>query len=50
MLVLLMELLVGVVLSYLDMSAPMQPVHLLLGVLCFALVFYTAMRIQFKRA
>lgn len=50
MLVLLMELLVGVVLSYLDMPAPMQPVHLLLGVLCFALVFYTAMRIQFKRA
>jgi cytochrome c oxidase assembly protein subunit 15 len=49
MLVLLMELLVGVVLSYLDMPAPMQPVHLLLGVLCFALVFYTAMRIQFKR-
>jgi cytochrome c oxidase assembly protein subunit 15 len=50
MLVLLLELLVGIVLSYLDMPAPMQPLHLLLGVLCFALVFYTAMRIQFKRA
>jgi cytochrome c oxidase assembly protein subunit 15 len=49
LLVLLMELLVGIVLSYLDMPAPMQPMHLLLGVLCFALVFYTAMRIQFKR-
>jgi cytochrome c oxidase assembly protein subunit 15 len=50
MLVLMLELLVGIVLAYLDMPAPMQPVHLLLGVLCFALVFYAALRIQFKRA
>jgi len=49
MLVLMLELLVGIVLAYLDMPAPMQPVHLLLGVLCFALVFYAALRIQFKR-
>jgi len=49
MLVLMLELLVGVVLAYLDMPAPMQPIHLLLGVLCFALVFYAALRLQFKR-
>jgi xanthosine utilization system XapX-like protein len=49
MLVLLLELLVGIVLAYLDMPAPMQPLHLLLGVLCFALVFYTALRVQFNR-
>lgn len=49
MLVLMLELLVGVVLAYLDMPAPMQPLHLLLGVLCFALVFYAALRVQFKR-
>jgi cytochrome c oxidase assembly protein subunit 15 len=50
MLVLMLELLVGIVLAYLDMPAPMQPLHLLLGVLCFALVFYAALRVQFKRA
>lgn len=50
MLVLLIEVLVGIVLAYLDMPAPAQPLHLLLGVLCFALVFYASMRIQFKRA
>jgi cytochrome c oxidase assembly protein subunit 15 len=49
MLVLMLELLVGIVLAYLDMPAPMQPIHLLLGVLCFALVFYATLRIQFKR-
>jgi cytochrome c oxidase assembly protein subunit 15 len=49
MLVLMLELLVGIVLAYLDVPAPMQPVHLLLGVLCFALVFYTGLRLQFKR-
>jgi cytochrome c oxidase assembly protein subunit 15 len=49
MLVLLAELLVGIVLAYLDMPAPAQPLHLLLGVLCFALVFYATLRIQFKR-
>jgi cytochrome c oxidase assembly protein subunit 15 len=49
MLVLMLELLVGIVLAYLDVPAPMQPVHLLLGVLCFALVFYATLRIQFKR-
>ena len=49
MLVLMLELLVGIVLAYLDMPAPMQPLHLLLAVLCFALVFYTGLRIQFKR-
>lgn len=50
MLVLLCEVLIGIVLSYLDMPAPMQPLHLLMGVLCFALVFYAALRVQFKRA
>ena len=50
MLVLMLELLVGIVLAYLDIPAPMQPIHLLLGVLCFALVFYASLRIQFKRA
>jgi cytochrome c oxidase assembly protein subunit 15 len=50
MLVLLLELLVGIVLAYLEMPAPAQPLHLLLGVMCFALVFYAALRIQFKRA
>jgi len=50
MLVLMLELLVGIVLAYVDMPAPMQPLHLLLGVLCFALVFYAALRVQFKRA
>jgi cytochrome c oxidase assembly protein subunit 15 len=50
MLVLMLELLVGIVLAYLDMPAPMQPLHLLLGVLCFALVFYSGLRVQFKRA
>jgi cytochrome c oxidase assembly protein subunit 15 len=49
MLVLMLELLVGIVLAYLDMPAPMQPIHLLLGVLCFALVFYAGLRLQFKR-
>lgn len=49
MLVLLMEILAGVILAYLDMPAPMQPLHLLLGVLCFALVFYTTLRVQFQR-
>jgi cytochrome c oxidase assembly protein subunit 15 len=49
MLVLLFEVLIGIVLSYLDMPAPMQPLHLLMGVLCFALVFYAALRVQFKR-
>jgi cytochrome c oxidase assembly protein subunit 15 len=49
MLMLLLELLVGIVLAYLEMPAPMQPLHLLLGVLCFALVFYTALRVQFNR-
>jgi len=50
MLVLMLELLVGIVLAYLDMPAPMQPLHLLLGVLCFALVFYSGLRVQFRRA
>jgi len=50
MLVLMLELLVGIVLAYVDMPAPMQPLHLLLGVLCFALVFYAGLRVQFKRA
>jgi cytochrome c oxidase assembly protein subunit 15 len=49
MLVLMLELLVGIILAYLDMPAPSQPIHLLLGVLCFALVFYAALRLQFKR-
>jgi len=49
MLVLMLELLVGIVLAYLDMPAPMQPIHLLLGVLSFALVFYAGLRLQFKR-
>jgi cytochrome c oxidase assembly protein subunit 15 len=50
MLVLMLELLVGIILAYLDVPAPSQPIHLLLGVLCFALVFYAALRLQFKRA
>jgi cytochrome c oxidase assembly protein subunit 15 len=50
MLVLMLELLVGIVLAYVEMPAPMQPLHLLLGVLCFALVFYAGLRVQFKRA
>jgi len=49
MLVLMLELLVGIILAYLDMPAPSQPIHLLLGVLCFSLVFYAALRLQFKR-
>ena len=49
MLLLMLELLIGIVLAYLDMPSPMQPLHLLLGVLCFALVFYATLRVQFKR-
>ena len=50
MLVLMLELLVGIILAYLDVPAPSQPIHLLLGVLCFALVFYASLRLQFERA
>jgi cytochrome c oxidase assembly protein subunit 15 len=42
------EILTGIVLAYLGMPALAQPVHLLLGVLCFALSFYAWMRIRFS--
>jgi cytochrome c oxidase assembly protein subunit 15 len=42
-----LEILAGIVLAYLGMPALAQPVHLLLGVLSFALALYGWMRIQF---
>jgi cytochrome c oxidase assembly protein subunit 15 len=46
--VLLAEILVGVVLAYLQMPAPAQPLHLLLGVLSFGLIFYAWLRARFS--
>ena len=42
------EILTGIVLAYLGMPALAQPLHLLLGVLGFALSFYAWMRIRFS--
>jgi cytochrome c oxidase assembly protein subunit 15 len=42
------EILTGIVLAYLGMPALAQPLHILLGVLCFALSFYAWMRIRFS--
>lgn len=43
-----LEILVGVVLSYLSMPALMQPVHLLLGVLLFAACFFSILNVTKK--
>lgn len=42
-----LEILTGVVLAYLGMPAPAQPLHILLGVLCFAFALFAWMRMQF---
>jgi heme a synthase len=45
-----MEVLVGIVLAYLNMPAFMQPVHLLFGVILFTLALYQLLLISSSRA
>lgn len=43
------SLLTGIILAYFSMPAVAQPLHLLLGVLCFALTYYGLLRMYFNR-
>ncbi len=45
-LLILLEILVGVILSYFSMPATLQPIHLLLGVLLFASTFYGYLKVR----
>jgi cytochrome c oxidase assembly protein subunit 15 len=46
----LMEIVIGVVLSYFSMPKELQPLHLLLGVMMFAFAFYSYLRIRKSKA